>query len=63
MGINTVSHESWVRTQGRAVLVIYTSEMHLIRYFWRQDTSGGTSVEVKSHAQGLLNLRRGGWGC
>lgn len=34
MEINTVSHESWVHTHGCTVLVIYTSEMHSIRYFW-----------------------------
>lgn len=59
MEINTRSHESSVRTQGRTVLVIYTSEMHLIRYFWLLDTSGGTSVEINSLAQGLLNHKRG----
>lgn len=53
--INTGSHESSVHTQGRTVLVIYTSEMHLIRYFWLLDTSRGTSVQVNFLAQGLLN--------
>lgn len=55
MEINTVSHESWVHTQGRTC----TSEMHLIRCFWLLDTSGRTIVGVKSPAHGLLNHRRG----
>lgn len=58
--INTRSHESSVRTQGHAVLVIYTSKMLLIRYFWLLDTPDGTSVEVNSRAQGLLDHKVGG---
>lgn len=52
-------HESPVHAQGHTALVIYVSEMYLIRYFSEFDTTAGTRIiQVKCLAQGHLNRGR-----
>lgn len=52
-------HESPVHAQGHTALVIYVSEMYLIRYFSEFDAAAGTRIiQVKWLAQGHLNHGR-----
>lgn len=48
-----------VHAQGHTLLVMYASEMYLIRYFSELDTAAGTHIiQVKCLAQGHLNRGR-----